>query len=83
MTSTRGVSPSERLKKWRGSAVTKVRIVSLPPLMACRVCQAADGTELTLQTALKEQPLPHPGCTNGGEEFCCCSYVPLFDEEPG
>lgn len=61
--------------------MARVRIVSLPPLMSCPACRAADGTEIPLETALKEHPLPHADCTNSAEDFCCCSYAPLFSDE--
>jgi hypothetical protein len=82
MTLVNGRSPAARLKAWhQRSDVSGVRIVSLPPLSSCSVCQVADGTEYSVEDARSAQPLPHEDCKKTRPEGrCCCTYIPLFGD---
>ena len=82
MTYGNGRSPSTQLKVWHErKEVPKVRIVSLPPLLSCSVCRAADGTEYAIEDARSVQPLPHEGCGRPSPSGqCCCTYIPLFHD---
>lgn len=78
--SPRSGSPQQTLERWKDSEVKAVRIVGPAPLSNCAVCRYASGTVYSLETALRERPLPHERCRMEGT--CCCTYSPLY-ERPG
>ncbi|MBA2244592.1 MAG: hypothetical protein H0W11_06525 [Gemmatimonadetes bacterium] len=47
---------------------------------ACQTCRSHRGCLLTIEAALRDQPLPHQSCSNWSRNtepgFCQCRYVP-------
>ncbi len=56
--------------KQEGSIITEVDIDATA---CCDKCKPLNGKVYSIETALKEEPIPYENC----DQFCMCSYLPL------
>lgn len=53
------------------------RVVLRAGPSACRTCQQLNGSVLTIEDAISENPVPNQGCANWKESgVCCSSWLP-------
>jgi hypothetical protein len=70
----------ELLNLQRHEFVKKVQIITNPD--SCEVCKSDSDKVLSIESALREMPLPHKDCGRklyGKQGFCRCSYLIFSD----